>query len=88
MGGLIGYGNDTYVKSSFFSGTITSSGAYAGGILGGGSAPNMIDVFSSGSVTGTTGIGGLSGYSMNFASNRSFSTANVTATSTSNAGGL
>lgn len=89
-GGLIGLASETVVIDSSFSGTVTSAGSYAGGLIGSGPFSSVRDSFSHGTVTGTQYVGGLVGSLENGGIEASFSTADVNFTGATNgsAGGL
>ena len=59
-GGLIGYNQSGSVNASYASGAVSSSGNFAGGLIGT-NAGNVDGSYATGAVTGNSGTGGLIG---------------------------
>lgn len=96
-GGLVGYGHGSLtIQKSFYSGTITASGADIGGLVGdfNGGSNTVSDCYTTGTIGGssTIDIGGLIGYSYSggaITTSNSYSTMTLSAGSSStDVGGL
>jgi filamentous hemagglutinin family protein len=88
VGGIVGLSNQSNIQFSSFSGSVTGNN-YVGGLVGsqsGGVAQVIQQSYSQGSVTGASFVGGLVGQLSTIKITDSYSTANVSASSTKGGG--
>lgn len=88
MGGLVGYNDNGAISDSYNTGKVGSSGSwYSGGVAGKNLQASITNSYSTAEVTGTSYVGGLTGYNSALISH-SYASGNVTVHGSSYVGGL
>ena len=82
MGGIVGHVYGGNVNYSYFTGTVTNTGGYTAGIAGFSQSSTIFyKCYSTGNITGTSSVGGISGYNEYADIINCYSTGNITGTS-------